>query len=299
MTDSLPFTLRQLQYALAVAEQRSFGKAALRCHVAQPSLSQQVAALESALGFLLFERNARNVRCTSAGEAFLARAGALLRDAADLAEAARRGRDPLSGVLRLGVIPTLAPYLLPAAAMRLRAAFPHLRPLWREDKTGPLLEALRAGDLDAALLAEGPELGDLQRVPLFTDRFLLILPTAHPLAAHPGPVRADQLADESVLLLDDGHCLRDQALPFCGRAGLRESAFRATSLSTLVHLVASGEGLTLLPELALAVEGRRNDVAVRRLAPPEPSRVVVLAWRPASALSPSLGHVARALVRAP
>lgn len=297
MTDPLPFTLRQLQYAIAVAELRSFRRAAQRCRVAQPSLSQQVAALESAIGVQLFERAAKSVRTTAAGAGFLARAQVLLRDAHDLNEEARRARDPLSGPLRLGVIPTLAPYLLPEAVARLGAAFPLLRPVWREDKTAPLLEALRGGELDAALLAEGADLGELRRVPLFADPFFLLLPVGHPLALRPGPVRSEQLAHEVVLLLDEGHCLRENALPFCGRAGLRESQFRATSLTTLVHLVASGAGLTLLPELALATETRRTDVAVRRIEAPEPSRSIVLAWRPGSALSAALSQVASCLTR--
>lgn len=297
MTDPFPFTLRQLQYVVAVADLHSFRRAALRCRVAQPSLSQQIASLESAIGLQLFERTARSVRTTAAGAGFIARAQVLLRDAHDLGEEARRARDPLSGPLRLGVIPTLAPYLLPDAVARLGRAFPLLRPIWREDKTAVLLEGLRAGELDAALLAEGADLGDLRRVPLFTDPFFLLLPVGHALARRPGPVRSEQLAHEVVLLLDEGHCLRENALPFCGRAGLRESEFRATSLTTLVHLVASGAGLTLLPELALAAETQRTDVAVRRLASPEPSRTVVLAWRQGNARSAALSQVAKCLTR--
>jgi LysR family hydrogen peroxide-inducible transcriptional activator len=296
MTDPLPFTLRQLQYATAVAELRSFRRAAASCRVAQPSLSQQVAALEEAIGLQLFERTPRTVRATPAGEGFLARASLLLRDARDLGDEARRAADPLSGALRIGAIPTVAPYLLPEVLPRLRAAFPQLRPIWREDKTARLLEALQAGELDGVVLADAPHLAVYRRVVLFEDPLLLLLPASHPLASRPGPVAAEQLGQETVLLLDEGHCLRDNALPFCARAGLHEAGFRATSLSTLTHLVASGAGVTLIPELALATEARRNDVAVRRLAAPEPGRTIVFLWRPGSALGPALAAVARCLV---
>lgn len=299
MTDPLPFTLRQLQYATAVAELGSFRRAAASCRVAQPSLSQQVAALEEAIGVQLFERTPRSVRTTTAGEGFLARASLLLRDARDLGDEARRAADPLSSALRIGAIPTVAPYLLPEVLPRLRAAFPQLRPIWREDKTARLLEALQAGELDGVVLADAPDLAAYRRVVLFEDPLLLLLPASHALASRPGPVAAEGLGQETVLLLDEGHCLRENALPFCARAGLHEAGFRATSLSTLTHLVASGAGVTLIPELALATEARRNDVAVRRLAPPEPGRTIVFLWRPGSALGPALAAVGRCLAGRP
>lgn len=302
MSLPLPFSLRQLQYAVAIADSGSFRRAAELCHVAQPSLSAQIAILEEALGVVLFERGRAGARTTTAGEAVLARARILLRDAADLGEEARRASDTLAGTLRIGVIPTVAPYLLPVIARALRAELPSLAARWREDKTEVLVRALREGSLDAAVLAAEAELGELATLFLASDPFVLALPPDHPLAQRPGPVATAALADSTVLLLDEGHCLRAQSLPFCARGGLRESEFRATSLPTLVQMVAAGAGVTLLPRSSLATEARRSDVALRALID-APSRTLVLAWRRGSVVAGAmrrLGEViapaARALV---
>src|SRR4051812_44962057 len=251
-----PVTLRQLQYALAVAQHNGFRRAAEACAVAQPSLSAQVAELESALGVRIFERLPRGVMVTEAGAALLERARRTLVDADDLVATAERVRDPMTGTLRIGLIPTVAPYLLPEVAPVLRARHPRLTLLWFEEKTRTLLEQLAAGALDGAVVAGESDLGDLETAPIARDAFLLATPPGHKLARGSGPVRPDDLRGETVLLLDDGHCFREQSLAVCSRAGADEASIRATSLSTLAQMVAGGAGITLLPALAVATENR-------------------------------------------
>jgi LysR family transcriptional regulator, hydrogen peroxide-inducible genes activator len=289
------FTLRQLQYAAAVAETLSFRRAAERCRVAQPSLSTQIAQLETSLGVRLFERDRRRVLVTAAGEAIIDRARRVIAEADDLANAARAAGDPLAGTLRVGVIPTVSPYLLPRAAPALRAAYPRLTLSWLEDKTEELVRHLAAGALDAALLAREAELGDVELAEIARDPFVLATPRDHPLGARAGPASAAELRGADVLLLDDGHCLRDQALEVCTRARARELEFRATSLPTLVQMVAGGAGVTLLPELALAAEARRSDLKLRPFAAPTPHRTIALAWRRRSPLAPALQQLARTI----
>jgi LysR family hydrogen peroxide-inducible transcriptional activator len=293
-----PFTLRQLQYALAVAESLSFRKAAQRCAVSQPSLSAQIAQLESALGAPLFERDRRRVLITPAGAALLGRVRALLLAADDLAQAARRASEPLAGTLRLGVIPTVAPYLLPRAAPLLRRRFPKLHVAWREDKTAELRAALEAGNLDGMLAAQTAELQGLQRELVGVDPFVLAAPRGHPLAQGKKPLELGALQGEDVLLLDEGHCLRDQALSFCNRARARELEFRATSLTTLAQMVAGGAGVTLLPSLASGTEGRRAGLSLRPFRDPVPSRTLALYSRKGSPLGESLQRVAVVIAEA-
>ncbi len=290
-----PFTLRQLQYALAVAETLSFRRAAERCHVAQPSLSAQVAGLEGALGVKLFERNRRRVLITPAGEALLERARGVVSAADGLVETARGAGDPLAGALRLGVIPTVSPYLLPAAAPALRAEFPRLRLEWLEEKTSVLVARLRSGALDGALLALEAELGEVEHEEVAIDPFLLAAPPAHPLGSCAGPARVPELRGADVLLLDDGHCLRAQALEVCSRGRAREREFRATSLPTLVQMVASGAGVTLLPLLSVPSEARRGELALREFASPAPHRTLALVWRPGAPVGPALRRLAGTL----
>jgi LysR family hydrogen peroxide-inducible transcriptional activator len=290
-----PFTLRQLQYAEAVAELRSFRRAAERCHVSQPSLSAQVAQLEEQLGARLFERGPRKVLLTAAGEAVLARVRRLLREADDLADQARQLGEPLDGTLRIGVIPTASPYLLPDVVPALRSRHPRLTALWVEDKTENLLGALREGKLDAALLALEAPLGEVDHAVVCRDPFVLAVPRGHALAGPAAPATAQELRGAGFLLLDDGHCFRDQALDFCATARARELDFRATSLATLAQMVAGGAGVTLLPRIALGVENRRSELAVRRLAAPVPHRTLALAWRPRSPLAPALRQLAATL----
>lgn len=286
------FTLRQLQYAVAVAETLSFSRAAERCHVSQPSLSTQVAQLEEALGTRLFERDRRQVLRTAAGEALLLRARAVLREVDDLVDLAQRAADPLAGVIRLGVLPTLSPYLVSAIRPALRRAFPRLTLRWVEDKTAALVARLGAGELDGVLLALEADTGDLEHELIGFDPFVLAAPARHPLMARSGPVTRRELEGENVLLLDDGHCFREQALEVCAAARSQELEFRATSLPTLAQMVADGAGVTLLPQLAVATEVKRARLSVRPFAAPAPGRTIALAWRRRSPLGPALKRLA-------
>ena len=289
-----PFSLRQLQYVVAVADLQSFRRAAERCAVSQPSLSAQVAEVESLLGVQLFERDKRGVRLTAAGEAVVQDARAVLQGADALGETARRFVDPLQSVLRLGVIPTIASYLLPRATPALLAAHPKLTLLWAEHRTSSLVERVTRGELDGAVVALEADLGSLETVTLADDPFFAALPPSHPLAASSDPITLDALEGERLLLLDDGHCLREQALAWCGRRLPEEMAFRATSLPTLVQMVAAGAGVTLLPAIAVATETARSRVHVRPLAPP-PSRTIVLAWRARSPFAAALATLGQTL----
>jgi LysR family hydrogen peroxide-inducible transcriptional activator len=285
---SHPLTLRQLEYVVAVADHRSFRRAAEACSVTQPALSAQIAQLEETLGVQIFERDRRKVLVTPTGSELVARARTTLASAAALVDTARTAAQPLSGTLRLGVIPTIAPYLLPVVLPAVRAAYPLLRLVLREEQTASVLAQLDDGRLDAGILAL-PVDGDLAALFLFREDFVLAAPAAHKLARR-ARLREDDLEDEDVLLLEDGHCLRDQALAVCGHAGSREVAeLRATSLPTLVQMVASGQGITLLPEMAAAVlAARGSGVGVTRFAPP-PGRDVGLVWRMSSARGRELG----------
>ena len=293
-----PFTLRQLQYAVAVADTLSFRKAAERCHVAQPSLSAQLAQLEDALGTQLFERDRKRVLVSPAGAALLDRARAVLRESDDLVDVARRASDPLAGSLRMGVIPTIAPYLVPRLRAPLRAAHPSLSVRWIEGKTHELVAELDSGGLDAALLALEANLGSVEHAHVADDPFELAAPRGHALAGSVLPVTRRELGESDVLLLDEGHCFRAQALAYCATTKARELEFRATSLATLVQMVADGAGVTLLPRLAIPTESRRAELALRPLANPVPKRTIVLAWRRRSPLASALRALA-ATMRAP
>ena len=290
-----PFTTRQLQYAIAVSETRSFRRAAELCGVSQPALSAQLAALEHALGARLFERDRRRVLPTPAGEALLTRARRVLVETDDLVEAARHLGDPLAGSLRIGVIPTISPYLLPDVVRVLRRAHPSLTVRWTEEKTATLVRALEEGELDAALLAFEAELGDLERAPVGRDPFVLAAPRGHALAKSSKPLAASALRGVEVLLLDDGHCFREQALSVCAGVRAEELGFRATSLPTLTQMVAAGAGVTLLPRMAVATECRRAGVAVRPLADGDAFRTIGLVWRKTSPLAPALRRLANSL----
>jgi LysR family transcriptional regulator, hydrogen peroxide-inducible genes activator len=290
-----PVTLRQLQYVVAVADRQSFRKAAEACHVAQPSLSAQVAQVEAGLGVQIFERDRRGVALTTAGRVLVERARALLIAAGELVESARTLADPFAGTLRVGVIPTIGPYLLPELAPVLRERYPRLAFVWNEDRTRVLVERLGRAELDAAILALEAGIGDLPHLVLGKDPFVFAAPPAHPLSTSKRPLRPDDLEGECVLLLDDGHCFRDQALSFCARAGAAEAGYRATSLATLVQMAAGGAGVTLLPTLAVALENRRDALRVRPFAPRAPSRTVALVWRKGSALETTIRAVGETL----
>ena len=289
------FSLRQLQYAVAVADTLSFRKDAEACHVAQPSLSAQLALLEESLGVRLFERDARRVELTPAGRSLVERARRLLGSADELVEAARTLADPFAGTLRVGVIPTLAPYLLPEIAPLLRARYPKLAFVWSEEKTPVLAERLARAELDCAIVALEAEIGNVASFVLGKDAFLFAAAPSHPLAAGDRPLAAKQLEGERVFLLDDGHCFREQALSYCSRAGAEEAGYRATSLSTLVQMAAGGAGVTLLPSIAVALENRRGALTIRPFAPKVPFRTIALVWRKSAALEATLGAVGATL----
>ncbi len=288
----LPVSLRQLQYVVAVADLGGFRKAADACHVSQPSLSAQIAQAEAALGVTVFERNRRQVRVSAAGHAIVAQARAVLVAAGDLVELGRQLADPFTGTLRIGVIPTISPYLLPEIAPALARAYPRLTIVWREDHTSGLVRQVNDGTLDAAVLALEADLGTLEHAPLMRDPFLLAAAPEHRLARPTRRARIQDLDDEGVLLLDDGHCFRDQALQLCARVGAREAGYRATSLATLVQMASAGRGVTLLPSIALPVENRRGQLVVREFTAPGPGRTIALAWRRGSALAASFQALA-------
>ncbi|MBB3710695.1 LysR family hydrogen peroxide-inducible transcriptional activator [Limimaricola variabilis] len=274
-------SLKQLRYFVALAETGGFGRAAEIVHVTQPALSQQIKELETILGVELVERLPRGVRLTRAGREVLERSRRIMAEVADLERAARMTRG-LSGRLRLGVIPTVAPYLLPLALTRLRARDLTLDIRVREAQTEALLADLEAGRIDAMVAALPVAEPNLAVTPLITDRFVL--------AGTPGrlarwaegrsALRPDALAPDQLLLLDEGHCLADQALEVCGLRGRGRVDLGASSLATLTGLVAEGFGLTLLPEIALRAEtAAAPGLALRRFADPEPARELALIRR--------------------
>lgn len=291
--------LRDLQYLVAVADHRHFGKAADACYVSQPTLSTQLKKLEAELGVELVERAPRQVMLTAAGEQVVGHARTILGEADAIRGLARQAQDPRSGTLRLGAFPTIAPYLLPHVVPRLRRALPELELLLVEEKTPGLLDQLRSGRLDAAVLALPVDDDTLRTEALFREDFLLAVPADHPLAAEPDErvVGVQALAGQRVLLLTDGHCLRDHALAVCRLAGVQErDGFRATSLETLRHMVGAGVGVTLLPALSVAAPVPESPaVVLRRFRTPAPYRDVALVWRRTSVFRELLPEVARVL----
>lgn len=291
-------TLRQLRYLVAIAEHRHFARAAQDCNVTQSTLSAGIRELETILGVSLVGRSKRFVALTPVGEDVLARARDILRRAGELVDAAHAGAAPLSGLLRLGVIPTIAPYLLPRALPELRQAYPALRLYLREDQTARLLTLLERGRIDAALIALPYESGGLQTAVLGCDRLLLACPLDHPFAERDS-VAIAELPGEPLLLLEDGHCLRDHALTACGfGAGRSNEDFLATSMGTLIEMVASGLGITFIPELAVEVEaGRERGVAIVALDGGVPRREIALAWLPANPRAADFRRLAAAFAR--
>lgn len=297
-------SIRQLQYVVAVADTLGFHRAARRCAVSQPSLSAQIKLLEDVLGVRIFERDRRRVLVTPAGEEIVERARRALREVEDLVTVAEHKRDPMKGTIRIGVIPTVAPYFLPEVVPAIRAAYPNLRLVFTEEKTDSVVESLREGRLDLGLVALEADLGELAHVSIVEDPFVVALPKSHPLAKRKTVSQAD-LDGETVLLLDDGHCLRTQALAVCDRAGAKESELRATSLSTLAQMVSVGGGVTLLPALAVPVENRRGQLELRKLLPVQ-FRTLALVYRPdspfaqaAQLLAAVAKKAAKSLVSAP
>ncbi len=288
-----PITLRQLQYVVAVAEQKSFRKAALACNVSQPALSAQVAQLEGAIDCKLFDRDTQRVLISPAGRAFVARAQALLALTDSLVEETQRAADPLAGPLRLGVIPTVGPYLLPDVAQPLRRAFPKLRFTWVEERTAVLMKLLKEGDLDGAIVAlETEDLGEVQSLVLGRDVFFLATPNDHALANAKTPVSTQVLENERVLVLEEGHCLGEQVAEVCQRARTSDLDVCATSLSTLSQMVVGGAGVTLLPALALEVENRRGTLHLRPFTARAPGRTLALVWRKSTTAHQALKAIA-------
>ena len=270
-------TLRQLRYLAALARNRHFGKAAEECAVTQPALSMQIRELERELGVELVERRPGEVAVTETGSEVAQRADRILAATRDLVDFARH-RDVLSGPLQLGIIPTLAPYLLPRLLPLLQKRYPALRLDVRETQTQVLVEELSGGALDCLLLALPIEASDIETTSLFDDRFLLATPASDPLPKR--RVTIQDVDQRRLLLLEEGHCLRDQALAFCA-AKTRDAAasLGATSLATVMQMVANGYGVTLVPEIAAEVEVRDVRIKLSRFAAPEPGRVIGLAWR--------------------
>lgn len=275
-------TLKQLRYFDAVARHSHFGRAAAACSISQPALSMQVREFEDALGAVLVERGARQVRLTRFGEEAAKRVRDILRSVDELGDFARASRDHLTGRLRIGMIPTIAPYLLPAVIARLNRTHKELDIYVREALTSKLIEELGEGRLDTAILALPVSEPGLAEIPLFTENFLLVRPAADAAAPVPGP---EALREMKLLLLEEGHCFRDQALAFCDMPSAQpREMMDANSLATLVQMVGAGLGVTLIPEMAVTLETRSADVAVARFADPQPTRTVGMVWRKASPL---------------
>ncbi|MFD4406337.1 hydrogen peroxide-inducible genes activator [Nocardia sp. NPDC058499] len=288
-------TLSQLRAFAAVAEHRHFGAAAASLDVSQPTLSQALAALENGLGLQLIERSTRRVLVTEAGRRLLPQAIATL-DAADRFLSAANG-DTLGGVLRMGIIPTVAPYLLPALLPTLRRRLPALTPRIVEDRTARLLDELRTGSLDVAVLALPADVPGVVEIPLYTEDFVVVVPAGHELAGRSdlAPAALDTLP---ILLLDEGHCLRAQTLELCRSAEIRPGAAgdtRAASLSTVVQCVAGGLGVTLIPEMAVAAETGRGALDIVRFAAPAPGRTLGLVYRASTARADDYAYLAEVI----
>ena len=286
-------TLKHLRYFDALARARHFGRAAEASSISQPALSLQVKELEDILGAPLVERG-KQIRLTALGEDFGLRARDILRAVDELAALGRTGSGPMAGRLRLGIIPTVAPYLLPRLIRRLAARFPDLDLRPREAVTSRLMRDLIEGRLDLALVALPVSEPSLAEHPLFEEDFLLVRPAAD--AGKPVP-RLDELRDMPLLLLEEGHCFRDQAISFCKLPpALAGEIMQGSSLSTLVQMVGAGLGLTLIPAMAAEVERRSAEVTLHRLPDPRPGRTIGLVWRKSNPLAPQLAELAAALV---
>jgi len=272
-------TLKQLAYFEYLAETGHFGRAAQEAGVTQPALSAQIAEMEGQLGIRLFERGRGSIRLTAEGAELRPRIQRILSEVEDLERAAMRGRDILEGRFRLGVIPTVAPYLLPYLLPLLKEAFPKLQLEVRESVTDTLLEEVSNGHLDALIAAEPLSASGIDHTPLFEDHFLLAVPTAEVPRIAP-PVAHEAMALERLMLLEEGHCMRAQALALCSKVEpVAMQSFGATSLATLLHMVSHGLGVTLIPEIARETAERLPGVSALPFVAPSPSRTICLGWR--------------------
>ena len=272
--------LKDLKYLVALADTGHFGRAAQRTFVSQPTLSAQLKKLEEYLGVKLVERHPKNVQLTEVGKQIVARARHMLSEGDEILALARNNTDPLSGKLKVALIPTIGPYLLPRVMLKLRKALPQLGLMLYEYQTEDLLKRLKEGEIDLGILALPIEQDGLECRRLYREEFTVALPSDNPLAQKPS-IKVSDLKGQTLLLLEDGHCLRDQALEVCSRIDVLEAEdFRATSLETLRHMVVAGLGVTLMPELAVESPfGSQRGLVIRQFTKPAPARTVGAAWR--------------------
>ena len=291
--------LKDLRYLVAVADTRHFGQAAARCFVSQPTLSAQLKKLEDYLGVQLVERHPRRIALTEAGAQVVARARRIIEASDEIVSLTALQRDPLAGRLRVALLPTIGPYLLPLVAPRIRKKLPRVELLLYEYQTGPMLEHLQAGDIDMGILALPVPVDGLAERTLFDEPFVVAVPADHALGSRKS-LRTSDLDGETLLLLEDGHCLRDQALDVCSHSQVQEKQdFRATSLETLRQMVASGSGITLLPQLAsTGAYGHARGVAIVPFAKPAPVRHVGALWRKTSAKQQAIEAVCDVIAEA-
>ena len=275
--------LKDLKYLVALADTGHFGRAAERTFVSQPTLSAQLKKLEDYLGIKLVERQPKNVQLTDVGKQIVIRARRMLAEGDEIVALARNNTDPLAGKLKLALIPTIGPYLLPRVMLKLRKALPHLALMLYEHQTDVLLKRLRDGEIDLGIIALPIDPDGLEARTLYEEPFTVALPNHHPLAAK-NVVKIQDLKGQTLLLLEDGHCLRDQALEVCSRIDVREvEDFRATSLETLRQMVVAGLGITLLPEMAVESPfASQRGLTIRPFAKPAPTRTVGAVWRKSS-----------------
>lgn len=289
-------TLKQLRYFEALSRHGHFGRAAEASAISQPALSQQIKEMEETLGIELFERQARQVRLSTLGEEFAVRVREILRSVDELVDLARASHNRLVGRLRIGIIPTVAPYLLPRIVSALSRTHPALDIRMRETVTPKLLAELAEGRLDTAILALPASEPSLQETPLFDEHFVLVRPLEE--AEMPVPNR-EALKEMRLLLLEEGHCFRDQALSFCNMGATRaREVMDGSSLSTLVQMVSAGIGITLIPEIAVPIETRSASVSISRFEDPQPSRRIGMVWRRTSPIARQLQEVAKIVEQA-
>ncbi|MDP9084252.1 MAG: LysR substrate-binding domain-containing protein [Pseudomonadota bacterium] len=290
--------LKDLKYLVALADTGHFGKAAERTFVSQPTLSAQLRKLEDYLGVKLVERQPKNVQLTEVGKQVVVRARRMLDESAEIIALARNNTDPFAGKLKVGLIPTIGPYLLPRIMPKMRKTLPNLSLMLYEHQTEPLLKKLREGEIDLGILAL-PILQDgMEARVLYEEQFTVALPNNHPLTSK-SAIKVQDLKGHTLLLLEDGHCLRDQALEVCSRVDVHEAEdFRATSLETLRQMVVAGLGITLLPELAVESPfGSQRGLTVRQFAKPAPSRTVGAVWRKSSTRAAAVAAVSEVVER--
>jgi LysR family hydrogen peroxide-inducible transcriptional activator len=286
--------LKDLKYLVALADTGHFGKAAARTFVSQPTLSAQLKKLENYLGVKLVERQPKNVQLTDVGKQVVVRARRMLEEGDEIIALARSNTDPLAGKLKLALIPTIGPYLLPRIMPKIRKTLPHLSLMLYEYQTEGLLKRLRDGEIDLGIIALPVAHEGLVSQELYEESFTVALPNNHPLADK-STIKLQDLKGHTLLLLEDGHCLRDHALEVCSRVDVREAEdFRATSLETLRQMVVAGLGITLLPELAVdAPFGSQRGLTIRQFAKPAPSRTVGAVWRKSTTRTAAIGELCK------